>query len=386
MKLQKKISVVHIITKLELGGAQKVCLELVEGLKNESVEIYLISGVQGTIAHRVKHIPNVFLLPSLKREVSFFNFFYEIKTFISIIGILRNLKKKYPDIIVHTHSTKAGLVGRWAAFFVGIKIRIHTIHGYGFNPYQNWIVWTIIYFLEFISSFITSHYICVSSEDVKTGIRLFPRFAKKHTIIRAAISWSQFYIPAVKTQWPASQDRPFIFGTVSSFTQPGKNIVELLQAFLRVHEYCSDIRLEIIGGGYLQRQAQEWVNNHPEIIDKVTFWGWQEQIVPIMLKWHAFIFTSLWEGLPCAIVEARMLKLPILSYKTGGISDVIFHGENGFLYPQKQWQALAQGMQELLDNPELYEKFRLYNDHLDQFNNITMIKNHKKLYDFLKKS
>ena len=59
-----------------------------------------------------------------------------------------------------------------------------------------------------------------------------------------------------------------------------------------------------------------------------------------MLNWHAFVLSSLWEGLPCAIVEARLLKLPVLSYNTGGIRDVIQHGKNGYLYHQKDWQKL----------------------------------------------
>ena len=68
-----------------------------------------------------------------------------------------------------------------------------------------------------------------------------------------------------------------------------------------------------------------------------------------MMTWHAFVLSSLWEGLPCAIIEARLLKLPVLSYNTGGIHDVIINGENGFLYKQRRlaitgpWHAFLFG-------------------------------------------
>ena len=121
---------------------------------------------------------------------------------------MKKLKKQHPHLIVHTHSTKAGIIGRWAAFFAGIKKRIHTIHGYGFHAHQNKILWVSIYLIEFITSLITTHYVCVSSEDVKTGIKLFPHFSGKHSIIRAAVDWDQFFIPAHQVaQFPEHKKR-----------------------------------------------------------------------------------------------------------------------------------------------------------------------------------
>ena len=122
--------------------------------------------------------------------------FNELRCLWHLIKQLRSLKKRHSTIIVHTHSTKAGIIGRWAAWCAGIKTRIHTIHGYGFHDHQPWLLWLPLYLLELITSIITTHYICVSSADVATGIKLFPYFARKYSVIRAAVDQQQFYIPA----------------------------------------------------------------------------------------------------------------------------------------------------------------------------------------------
>ena len=157
--------IVYILTKLELGGAQKVCLSLLQGVKNTTHSSSLITGDQGELLQEAKKYDNVFLLSSLKREVGITSLLSEIKTFFEIIKILKNLKKKYKTVIVHTHSTKAGILGRWAAFFAGIKKRVHTIHGYGFHDHQPKWQWNLIFSLEYITSLITTKFICVSEQN-----------------------------------------------------------------------------------------------------------------------------------------------------------------------------------------------------------------------------
>src|SRR5579872_5259680 len=106
----KDIQVVYIITKLELGGAQKVCLSLFEGLQKSGFNAHLISGKKGLLTHQVQDNSHVILLDSMKREMRLSTLWHELKNFFNLIKILKSLKKKNPTIIVHTHSTKAGLI------------------------------------------------------------------------------------------------------------------------------------------------------------------------------------------------------------------------------------------------------------------------------------
>lgn len=367
-----EITVIYIITKLELGGAQKVCLSLFNALKEEHVPL-LISGNEGYFAKDLEKDPHALLIKNFKREVSIKYIFNEFITFLKIIKRINNIKRVNKNIIVHTHSTKAGIMGRWAAFFCGIKKRVHTVHGFGFHKHQSWLSWLPAYFLELITNFITTHYVCVSSEDVKTGIKLFPNFSKKHSIIRAAVDLDKF-VPAQKT----IENKNFIFGTVACFKKQ-KNLFDLLNAFKLVHSKNENTKLEIIGDGELKKDIQNWISQN-NLADKIKLHGWQNEVAPIMQNWNTFVLTSLWEGLPCAVVEARALKLPVLSYNTGGIHDVILHGENGFLYEQKNWQELAQGMLETSQNSSIYKTLSSYPDSLNDFKNSKMVSEHLNLY------
>lgn len=373
---KKEIQVLYIITKLELGGAQKVCLSLFDGLQEHGSRTFLVSGNEGPLVDQIKNNAAVYLLPDFKREVSCKMLFLEIKNFFHLISYIRQLRTKHPNLIVHTHSTKAGIIGRWAAFFAGIKTRIHTVHGYHFHSHQSWPVWLISYLLELITSFITTHYICVSSADVAYGKQLLPFFTKKSSIIRAAVAWEQFYVPAKIMS--LAQEKTFIIGTVACFKKQ-KNIGELFQAFERAYHKNPLLRLEILGDGILRKIFEEWISTH-HLSSVITLHGWQKNVSSFMKQWHAFALTSLWEGLPCAIVEARLMKLPVLAYNTGGIHDVIIPHKNGFLYAHHQWQEMADDMIKISNDTVLYEQLSSYNDDLSAFHDKSMVNAHIDLY------
>lgn len=377
MEQKRRLAVVYIITKLELGGAQKVCLNLFNGVYNTSnFDTILISGTTGQLVHEVKNNPRALLLSDLHREVSGFGLLRELKAFYALIKTLRKLKKQYADIIVHTHSTKAGIYGRWAAWYTGIHARIHTIHGYGFHSYQRWLDWSIILLLEWITSLITTHFVSVSSYDIEIGLRFFPWFAKKHSLIRAAVDTIS-YQSVRKTTFDLTTST-FIFGTIACF-KPQKNLFDLLKAFLVTHQRMPHARLEIIGDGVLRNDIEKWIREH-HLSSAITLHGWQEQVATHMQRWHAFVLSSLWEGLPCAIIEARLHKLPVICFDTGGIRDVITHGENGFLCAQKDWLQLATYMQNLTQNKHFHQKISLHNENLQSYATHIMVKQHIKLY------
>ena len=376
--MNSSVPVVYIITKLELGGAQKICLSLFKDRADQGAATYLITGNQGILVDEVKMMPNVFLLSSFKREIAWYKLALEIKTFFSLFRILRKLKKQHPNLVVHTHGSKAGVLGRLAAMLARVTQRIHTVHGFPFHPHQKLLAWIGAYCAELLCAPLTTHFVCVSNADAQTGKRLLPRFAKKHSIIRAAVDTEQFYIPALQAQKHPSPYEPFIFGTISCM-KPQKNLLDMLKAFAHVHKHNPRARLEIIGDGIERKRLEDWIFTHG-LGDVITLHGWQHDVLPFLKNWHCFVLSSLWEGLPCAIIEARLAKLPILSYDTGGVREVIHHGVNGFVYPQKEWQQLAQGMLALSTDELLFMTLRTYPDNFKDFDLKVMTDKHAKLY------
>lgn len=369
MGKKKEIHVIYIVTKLELGGAQKVCLALFDALQKQH-QSWLISGTEGQLVKETKTKSNVILLDSLKREVGF----SEIRAFIDLVRTIKKQKAQHKDLIVHTHSTKAGYLGRWAAWFAGAKNRVHTVHGFGFHEHQSWFGYGISYLLEVITSFITTHYVCVSTKDVETGINTLPNFGYKHSIIRAAIN-NTLFMPAVEAL-PSAHS--FVFGTVSCFKKQ-KNLFDLLHAFSYTHIHNPQTKLEIIGDGFLRPQIERWIEQH-NLQHVITLHGWQKDAAPLMRSWHAFLLSSLWEGLPCAIVEARFLKLPVIAYNVGGISDIINHGENGLLCKPQDKDDLGKSMLSLSNDKHLYEKLRSHKEDLSEFTTTAMVEEHISLY------
>lgn len=373
------IRILYIITKLELGGAQKVCLSLLKKVNENGIPTGLISGPEGTLISEVQDSKTTFLLDSFKREIGFKFIIYEIKTFFQIILIIKKLKIKYPDLIVHTHSTKAGLLGRWAAFFSGTKTIIHTIHGFGFNNYQSKSKWNTIFWMEYLTSLITTHFICVSQKDRKFGICRFPNFKQKSSIIRAATEWGNFSIP---TSTP-TKSSSFIIGTISCF-KPQKNIFAILNAFKLLHQnsnqkYKQQIKLQIIGDGILRPQIVQWINQN-KLTKQIDLLGWQKDVKTVIKNWKIFVLSSLWEGLPISIIEARICNLPVVAYDVGGISEVILNEKNGFLIPPNNFHALYERLKILIESKKLRKKMSRYRDNLNEFGNTVMIDKHINLY------
>jgi len=377
----KKPKVVYFITKLELGGAQKVCLALFNSLKGDA---FLISGQHGELAQEVVSNQNFIPLKNLGREV---NFIKDLKAAWELYLQLRKLKKTYPNIILHTHSTKAGFMGRAVGLLAGIKHIVHTVHGFSFNPNQSWLAYYFCFFLELACPLFTSKIIFVSNSDLRR-VESFKFVKKKALLIRAAVDFNKLLPKLKKSLEIRMQNRAsgkFTIGTVACF-KPQKNLFALISAFKELSKSISQdisLHLEIIGDGALRVALEEKIKNLG-LENNVTLLGWQKNPADFMMRWNAFTLTSLWEGLPCSLVEARLLKIPAACYNVNGISEVLIDNENGFLIePLKEnlsEKRLAEKLKAIIENPELEQKFIDFEQNLEEFSQEKMVKQHKKLY------
>ena len=157
-------TICHIITKLELGGAQEVALYAVSHLDRARFRPVLVAGPGGMLTEEARRLPGVKteIVSSLGRRIHAIS---DLVAFLHLFLLLRRLR----PALVHTHSSKAGILGRWAAFCARVPLILHTVHGFGITPAQPRWLQRVFILLERITGWVTTHWITVSDIDARKG-------------------------------------------------------------------------------------------------------------------------------------------------------------------------------------------------------------------------
>ena len=344
-----KPKVIHVITKLELGGAQKVTLMTLERLPRDRYELSLVTGPDGLLvdwANRIDSLDRVWM-PSLIREVR------PIQDLRALVTLFRLFRREKPHI-VHTHSSKAGILGRWAAKLAGVPFIFHTAHGFAFNDFQNPAVKRVYVWLERMTTKITTKLVVVSYANAEKGEQNGV-FKRGHWILcRDAISVSEFMQPGPRRQrlkeWSIPSDR-LVVGMIACL-KPQKSPADFVDVAARVLKQNPRAHFVLAGDGELRPQVEEKVRQHG-IGDRFTLLGWQTDMPEVYRNLDVVVLTSLWEGLPCVFSEAMAGDLPIVATNVDGAREAIIHGDNGFLHEPHDIEGMANSVQKLLEEPEL---------------------------------
>ncbi|MBU1086848.1 MAG: glycosyltransferase family 4 protein [Candidatus Omnitrophica bacterium] len=339
----KKIRILHIITNLALGGAQKNALYISANLNPEKYEKYFISAPSGflydDIAAQNKSI-NFQFLKCLKRRISPIQ---DVRAFFFLARYLKQNKIS----IVHTHSSKAGIIGRWAAKFAQVPIIIHSVHGWSFNDYLAWPVKAGYVLLERLTALVTTRFIAVSENDINKGLANKIGTAEKYALIRYGIEINKFDQAA--SQIP-SREKPRV-GMIACL-KPQKKPLDFIKAAAIISQKNKNIEFICIGDGVLRpKLAKEIQRNN--LNEQVKILGWRADIPELLAGINMLVLSSLWEGLPIAILEAMAAARPVIAYDTDGIIEAVQHGQTGYLVAQGDFIGLAEQIQKLLDNPRL---------------------------------
>ncbi|MDR3050058.1 MAG: glycosyltransferase family 4 protein [Elusimicrobiota bacterium] len=338
------LKVCYIITKLELGGAQKVALYTAYNLDTTQFDDFLICGTGGILDEEAKKNVRTIQISNLIREISPF------KDFSALFQIYKILKKEKPDI-VHTHSSKAGIIGRLAAKLAGVKFIVHTIHGYGFNETQKAPIKYLFVYIEKFCAMLTDKLIAVAKEDIKKGVKYAIAKENKFVLIRAGIDDIFFEdynpLPKFKNSLTQGQDVKIVL-TIGPF-KPQKNTADFIKAAAEVLKVKSNIIFAIVGDGE-QKEQLENLANALNIKDKILFLGWRKDIRDLLYASDIFVLTSLWEGLPCTIVEAMRCLKPVIANAVDGVKEIISEGKTGFLINPLDYKDAAKKIIYLLSN------------------------------------
>lgn len=344
-----KIKVCHIITKLELGGAQRNTLHTVANLDTSRFEASLISGIGGLLdseAGSISHIRTYFI-PSLIRRIN------PVLDITALIGIYKTLKKIKPDI-VHTHSSKAGILGRLAAKLAGVPVVLHTYHGFGFNDFQNIIVRSAYVVAERLAVNFTDRFIAVTKEDIKKGVGHGIGYEAGYSLIRSGIDITKYAAdPAGKDalikELELKRDDKVVT-TIGPF-KPQKNLGDFIKACAIVAAEAPKTRFFIVGDGRQRGMLEKLIKKY-DLSGKLTLLGWRKDIPQILSVTDIFAMTSLWEGLPRAILEAMCTGLPVVANAVDGVKEIVKDGETGYLIKPGDINDFAAKLKNLLKNPE----------------------------------
>lgn len=364
--------ILYIITKLELGGAQKVCLSL---FKEFSPNAFLMSGPNGLLINEVANHPNFIINPYLEREISLKGLWKDLFAFFFILKTILKLKKQHPNLQVHTHSSKIGFLGRIAAKIAFVTKIHHTVHGFGFNDTQSSVKRFFYQFLEQIGTLCSTSIVCVSIADKDLGSQLFWTFKRKAVLIRAAVNEKLF-----SPQTNLIKNSTLKLGTISCF-KPQKNLVDMIKICIELKKRNIAFSLEIIGDGQMRAVLEELILTN-SLTKEIILLGWinESNLDSIMNTWDVFLLTSLWEGLPCSLIQARLKKILCVCYDVGGISEVLKDGENGYLIPVLDKDLMVKRLVSLSENELLLNKLKFYKEDLSNFYLQSMICAHQDLY------
>lgn len=379
-----KIKVAHIITLLEFGGAQRNTLYTVSHLARDRFEPILIAGKGAFLdsdAYAFSSI-SVYFINSLKRQI---NLFYDIIALIKLIFILR---KEKPDI-VHTHSSKAGILGRWAAFFARVPVIIHTYHGFGFNEYQNRFIHYLFVFIERITAWITDGIICVSSANISYALSKKIGDTSKYHLIRSGISLELYAhgtssIEHLRQEFNSMPDYKVL--TMIACFKPQKNCLDFVRLAYELvfKKDMKSIKFILIGDGE-QRKMIECEIERNNLSGYFLLPGWRRDVPQLLRITDIFVLTSLWEGLPRAAVEALVTGVPVVAYAVDGLKEIIRDGFNGYLTEPHNIENMAEKISEILKNPSLHQHLSR-NASISigpEFDIDTMVREQEKLYQNL---
>jgi glycosyltransferase involved in cell wall biosynthesis len=345
----------HLITRLIVGGAQESTILTAEMLDKAQWTVHILSGPQtGAEGSLIEHtralgIP-LFIEPTLVRELN------PLKDALAFFRLVRFIKRG-GYTIVHTHSSKAGILGRWAAWLAGVPVIVHTVHGWAHHDYQRPLVRWMYITLEKITLPITNRLTTDSVLNITKGLQDGIGRPENYvdTPIRCGIELERFGHPQVspaetRAAWgiPA---KATVVGTVTRFSAQ-KAPLDFIRAAGLIAPQFSNVYFMMGGDGPLLAAAQELIAEQG-LTGRFILTGLRRDVPELLAAMDLFVLSSLWEGLPRVLPQAMATGLPVVATAVDGNSEIVREGINGRLTPPGNPPALAQAVIELLSNPRL---------------------------------
>lgn len=341
-----QVKVMQIIARMNVGGPAVIVAELMRRLDKSAFEQILVTGFCGeneadyldTVANDIKATR----IAGLGRSVSLFA---DLKAFFGLVSLIRNYK---PDVI-HTHTAKAGVLGRLASLLAGRgAVRVHTFHGHLLHGYFNRALTKVVILIEKFFAARTSVLIAIGSKVRDDLIAAGIGSKNKYRVFFPGLPAPKLFAKAAAQSAIGISSQTLYVTFVGRLTQI-KRPDRLLDVARECKKRGLDVRFLVAGEGELfesskQRALKEQLN--------ITFFGWRNDIDQIFAASDIAILTSDNEGIPLTLIQAAQASLPIIATNVGSISDIVINESTGYLTPTNP-ADIADAIEKLVRDPQL---------------------------------
>lgn len=347
------IRIMRIIARLNVGGPAIHVALLTERLGPPDFESTLVCGLigpnEGDMAYLAeeRRITPVYVA-ELGRELS------PLRDLLTLIKLWRLMRRVRPDV-VHTHTAKAGFVGRIAAWLARVPVRVHTFHGHVFHGYFSPAKTRLFLALERFTARLSDRLITISpalKDELANTYHIAP--AGKFEVVPLGLELAPFaqtprHNGKFRARFDIPPDAPLI-GLVGRLV-PIKNHRLFLDMARQVRRTIPTAHFAIIGDGECRADAEttarEW-----GLSDAVIFTGWQQDLQSAYSDLDVLVISSDNEGTPTSVIQALAAGVPVVSTAVGGVPDLLHNGAYGRLAPPSDGRALADCVTAALNEPD----------------------------------
>ena len=376
----KPKKIIRIISRLNIGGPAIHVVLLTQHFNNESWSSILVTGKHGQNEGDMSYLTAKYgvqpvYYPELGREISLLS---DLKVCLSLIRLF--IKEK-PDI-VHTHTAKAGFVGRVAAILTGVPQIYHTFHGHVFNGYFSPLKTKLYILIERFLALFTTRIVVISELQRQDLIVYGIAKERKFKVIPLGFDFGRIFPPDSTNKLRYDLGLPTDIPVVAIIGRivPIKNHSLFIQVAELVAKQVTDIHFLIIGDGELRDTCEKQVRDLG-LESRVSFTGFLTDLQLVYGSVDVVVLTSINEGTPVSLLEAMACQKLVLSTRVGGVGDFVTNGVNGYVLEPNP-QAFADIIIDYAINPDRYTplKERASKDVLRKYDKERLFRDIEALY------
>ncbi len=326
--------VLHVITRLVVGGAQENTLLTVRGLQARGYHVELAAGPQtgpeGSLAVP-EGIP-FHLVPTLVREVR------PLADLRALWDLYRLMRRGYD--LVHTHTSKAGVLGRIAARLARVPVMVHTPHGHVYHGYGGRLRSYLFACAERMLARWTHALVALTDSERQEHLRERVGRPEQWRVIPSGIEVERYRVPSPLRRTDLGlPEEAFLVGCVARLVEV-KGVDDAIEATARMVRLDQRVRLVLVGDGPLRARLEEQAARCG-IGDRVHFLGVRRDVPHLLPLFDVLVLPSRNEGMGRVLLEAAAAGVPVVATRVGGAQDVVREGETGLLVPASDPPALA---------------------------------------------